>query len=409
MDDLQNNIEVPIFYICPISLEIMNDPVTLSTGITYNRDSIEKWLFSYKNRVCPVTKQVVLDIKLTPNHTLQRLIQSWCALNPSTTGVEILPSPRFSIKNPQIIKLLQDSKSPHLQTKSLKTLKSIVFANENNKLLMESVGAADYLASILNNDVSSPAGEISGADDALTILYHLNLSPTSLKSLLEKDGSFMETLTNMMTRATSYETRAYSIMLIKSMLDVANPMQLTLLNPKFFMQLAQMLKDQISKQATKATLKVLINVCGYGRNRIKAAEEGVVAVLIDSLLNTTEKRVSEMMIVVLDRICECAEGRAELLKHDGGLAVVSKRILRVSRVGSEKAVRILRSVAVYSGNRRVLGEMMEVGVVRKLCLVVQVDCGKKMKGYAKEILKMHYSVWKSCCCIPCNLISSYPS
>ncbi|KAF5823420.1 putative U box domain, armadillo-like helical, Zinc finger, RING/FYVE/PHD-type [Helianthus annuus] len=413
MTDLHDDVEVPSFFLCPILLEIMKDPVTLSTGITYDRDSIEKWLFVHKKGVCPVTKQVVDDIELTPNHTLRRLIQSWCALNPSS-GVQNFPTPRIPITKTEIIKLLNDSKLPHMQTNSLKRLKTVVLENEMNKRLMESVGAVDQLASIVNNmknsiTSSSPPRDTTPADEALSILYHLNLSPTGLKSLSLNTGDFMEMLTNKMQRGASRETRTYAVMLTKSILEVTDqPMQLTLLNPNFFLQLIQILMDQISKKGTKATLKILINVCGWGRNRIKAAEAGVVPVLIETLLNSTKRRVSEMILVLLDQICECAEGRAELLNHAGGLAVVSKKIFRVSSVASEKAVRILHSVAKFSGNQSVLQEMLQVGVVGKLCLVVQVECGKKMKGHATEVLKMHSRVWKSSSCIPYNLISSYP-
>ncbi|KAI3683700.1 hypothetical protein L1987_84213 [Smallanthus sonchifolius] len=415
MDDLPNDVEVPSFFICPILLEIMKDPVTLSTGITYDRDSIEKWLFSHKKGVCPVTKQVVLDIELTPNHTLRRLIQSWRTLINPSFSVEKFPTPQLPTIKTEIIKLFEDSMSPHLQINSLKRLKTIVLENEKNKRLMESVGAADCLTSILNNmnksiTSSSSAGETTGrADDALSILYHLKLSPTGLKSLFEKEVAFVETLTNLMQRTASHESRAYAVKLMNSMFEVAEPMQLTSLNPNFFLLLIQILRDQISKKATKTTLKVLINVCPWGRNQIKAVEEGVVPALIDTLLNSTGKRISEMIFVLLNQVCECAEGRAELVKHGGGLAVVSKKIFRVSSMASEKAVRILHSVTKFSGNKRVLEEMLELGVVGKLCLVLQVDCGKKMKENAREILKMHSRVWKGSSCIPYNLISSYPS
>ncbi|XP_042754225.1 E3 ubiquitin-protein ligase PUB23 [Lactuca sativa] len=411
MADLDSDIEIPCFFICPISLNIMKDPVTLSTGITYDHDSIEKWLFSQKNDVCPVTKQVVVDIELTPNHTLRRLIQSWCTIN-APSGIERFPTPRLPISRTEIIKLLKDSKSPQLQLKSLKRLKTIVMENEKNRRLMESAGAADCLASILvnvdNNTMSSPqAGEVT--DEAVSILYHLQLSPTGLKSLYGKTGDFVETLTRVMERAASFKSRAYAVMLLKAMLDVAEPMQVTSLNPRFFMVLVQILVDEISRKATKATLKLLISVCPWGRNRIKTAEAGAVPVLIDILLDCTEKRVSEMIIVVLDQLCQCAERRSELLKHGGGLAVVSKKIFRVSSVASERAVSILHSVAKFSGNRSVLREMLQLGVVGKLCLVLQVDCGRKTKESASEILKMHSRVWKNSFCIPYNLSVSYPS
>ena len=396
MSNLDTDVEVPSFFVCPISLEIMKDPVTLSTGITYDRDSIERWLFTQKNEVCPMTKQVVTDIELTPNHTLRRLIQSWCTINASS-GVERFPTPRPSISKTEISKLLIDSKSPQLQMKSLQRLKTIVLENEKNKRLMESVGAANYLTSIITNiKSSSQAGE---ADEALTILYHLKLSQTGLKSLFGKSTDFVETLAHVMQCTASYESRTYAVMLLKSMFEVAEPMQVTSLNPNFFKQLTQILKDQISLKATKATLKLLISVCPWGRNRMKAAEAGVVPVLVDTLLDTTEKRVSEMIMIVLDQLCQSAEGRYELLKHSGSLAVVSKKIFRVSTITSERAVKILYSVAVFSGNTKVVQEMLELRVVEKLVLVLQVDCGIKMKEKAREILKIHSRVWKKSPCI----------
>ncbi|THU61624.1 hypothetical protein C4D60_Mb07t25300 [Musa balbisiana] len=62
-------------------------------------------------------------------------------------------------------------------------------------------------------------------------------------------------------------------------------------------------------------------------------------------------------------------------------------ILRVSsEVASEKAVRILHSVARHSATPRLLQEIMQVGVASRLCLVLQVDCKAKTREKAKEIL-----------------------
>ncbi|KAI3791596.1 hypothetical protein L2E82_05443 [Cichorium intybus] len=416
------NVEVPSYFVCPISLELMKDPVTLHTGITYDRDSIEKWLFAKKNNTCPVTKQVLLDVDLTPNHTLRRLIQSWCTLNP-LSGVERVPTPRTPISKPEIVKLLKDLKYPKLQMKSLKRLKVIVMENEANKRSMEAVGAVDYLAYILSNQnnvtSSSPTGEdsdvegfelVSTADEALSILYHMQLSQTGLQGLLAKNGDFIQTLTSVMQRAVNYESRTYAVMLLKSIIEATPNMQVTSsLKAAFFIELVKILVDQISQKATKATLKILINVCLLGRNRIRAAEAAAVPALIDILLDSSDRRLSEMVLLALDMLCQCAEGRSELLKHGAGLAVVSKKIFRISQVASDRAVRILYSVAKFSGNTSVVAEMLQIGAVGKLCLVLQVDCGSKMKEKAVEILKMHARVWNNSSCIPSNLIISYPS
>ncbi|KAM1232407.1 hypothetical protein ACFX13_042966 [Malus domestica] len=42
----------PYHFKCPISMELMKDHVTISTGVTYERNNIEKWFFSYKKKTC---------------------------------------------------------------------------------------------------------------------------------------------------------------------------------------------------------------------------------------------------------------------------------------------------------------------------------------------------------------------
>ncbi|KAK8494072.1 hypothetical protein V6N13_126147 [Hibiscus sabdariffa] len=409
-----DEIDVPPFFICPISLEFMKDPVTVSTGITYDRESIEKWLFSGKNTTCPVTKQVIADSELTPNHTLRRLIQSWCLLN-SSHGIERIPTPKPPISKPQIIKLLHDANSPRQQIKCLKRLQSIASQNVTNKRCMESSGVVEFLASIVSNNDSAAAEEslsnefesIRPVDEALSILYSLQLSQAGLKNLMSKNADFVASLTRVI-HVGSYESRVFALLLLKSMLEIADPVQLVSLRPELFVELVRVLRDQISQQASKATLQLLVHICPRGRNKIKAAEAGVVPILIDLLLDSSNKRACEMILTVLDAVCGCAEGRSELLRHGAGLAIVSKKILRVSPVASERAVRILLSISKFCATNSVLQEMLQLGVVAKLCLVLQLDCGYKTKERARELLKLHARVWKNSPCIPTN-VSSYPA
>lgn len=409
-------IDVPHLFLCPISLEIMKDPVTVPTGITYDRESIEKWLFSGKNNTCPVTKQALpADCDLTPNHTLRRLIQSWCVMNASH-GIERIPTPKPPVNKNQIAKLLKDAKSPQLKMKCLEKLRSIASENETNKRCLEAAGAVEFLASIVSNAnlVALEAAShveidfVSASSEALSILYCLQVSEAGLKSLVGKNGEFIKSLTRVM-QGGEYESRAYAVLLLRSMLRVADPTHVLSLGTEFFAELVNALHDQISQQASKAVLKLLIELCPWGRNRVKAVEAGAVSILIDLLLDSSERRVCEMMLMALDMLCGCAEGRAKLLEHGAGLAIVSKKILRVSQMASDRAVRILLSISKYSATPAVLQEMLQLGVVAKLCLMLQVDCGNKAREKARVILKLHARVWKSSPCISNNLLSTYPS
>ncbi|KAF2321132.1 hypothetical protein GH714_034295 [Hevea brasiliensis] len=44
LEPLDLSVQIPYHFRCPISLELMRDPVTVSTGQTYDRSSIESWV-----------------------------------------------------------------------------------------------------------------------------------------------------------------------------------------------------------------------------------------------------------------------------------------------------------------------------------------------------------------------------
>ncbi|KAK1412621.1 hypothetical protein QVD17_34014 [Tagetes erecta] len=75
-----NGVSVPSYFICPLTLQLMFDPVIVSSGQTYERDSIQKWLNNGFLR-CPVTRQTLSHKNLIPNYTVKGLIANWCDEN----------------------------------------------------------------------------------------------------------------------------------------------------------------------------------------------------------------------------------------------------------------------------------------------------------------------------------------
>ncbi|KAK9821981.1 hypothetical protein WJX81_001302 [Elliptochloris bilobata] len=74
--DAGEDIEHLDVFRCPISLEIMKDPVMAADGHTYERRSIESWLESHDTS--PLTNAKLDHLYLTPNHTLRAVIHSMC-------------------------------------------------------------------------------------------------------------------------------------------------------------------------------------------------------------------------------------------------------------------------------------------------------------------------------------------
>ncbi len=58
--------------ICPISGEIMRDPVSVATGHTFNREGIAQWLSNHNTN--PVTGEILQHKELAPNWSLKSMI-----------------------------------------------------------------------------------------------------------------------------------------------------------------------------------------------------------------------------------------------------------------------------------------------------------------------------------------------
>ncbi|XP_062217399.1 E3 ubiquitin-protein ligase PUB23-like [Phragmites australis] len=425
-------VEVPHYFLCPISLEVMRDPVTLATGITYDRASIERWLFSDGHATCPVTRSALAphEREATPNHTLRRLIQAWCAAH----QVERFPTPRPPLDSCRVAALLDEGRhgGKGNEVAALREIKAIVAESDRNRRCVKATpGAVEFLVSVVTKHSStsrstsksskhadqdadefleepdSPTSTSSQEEDALSVLYSLKPSEKSLAQILEKDGDFLDTLASVLRRP-SYRSRTYGILLLKALTAVMEPARLTTVSAKLVQEVVRVVVDRVSSKAVRAALHVLCRLCPWGRNRVKAVEAGAVAALVELLLDEGGRRVTELAVIVVDHLCGCAEGRSELVAHPAGLAVVSKKAMRVSLAATESAVRALHAVARHSPTPAVLQEMLAVGVVAKLLLVLQVDAGERARVRAKEMLKAHTRVWKDSPCLPAHLKASYP-
>lgn len=75
----------PKDFVCPITSNLFDDPVTLETGQTYEREAIEEW-FNRGNSTCPITRQELQNTQLPKtNYVLKRLIAGWKEENPKSS------------------------------------------------------------------------------------------------------------------------------------------------------------------------------------------------------------------------------------------------------------------------------------------------------------------------------------
>ena len=84
---MSNNIlEIPEEFLCPITQELMTDPVSTLDGHSYERKSISQWM-SRGNRIAPMTGQ-----KLHSTIIIDNLDRKSTRLNSSHSSVSRMPS-----------------------------------------------------------------------------------------------------------------------------------------------------------------------------------------------------------------------------------------------------------------------------------------------------------------------------
>nr|XP_023907556.1 U-box domain-containing protein 3 [Quercus suber]XP_023907557.1 U-box domain-containing protein 3 [Quercus suber] len=78
--EARSGVSIPSYFRCPLSSELMLDPVIVASGQTYERSSIQKWL-DHGLTICPKTRQTLTHTNLIPNYTVKAMISNWCEEN----------------------------------------------------------------------------------------------------------------------------------------------------------------------------------------------------------------------------------------------------------------------------------------------------------------------------------------
>ncbi|KAI9094249.1 hypothetical protein K1719_021263 [Acacia pycnantha] len=410
-------IEVPQYFVCPISLQIMKDPVTALTGITYDRESIEQWLLKAKEHKCPVTKQPLpRGSDLTPNHTLRRLIQAWCSEN-AALGVDRIPTPKSPPTKTLLQKLVRNLNLPHLYQSALDRFHTLATENQRNLKCMAESSVAESMIHLITNKSNELGNSNTNysleLEQSLRILRLLwGTSCDNIKPLLVHSIDFIKSLTRILHLHdvdANFNLINEAMLVLKSTVELADSTLLGSLKPEFFIEITRILRNRsTSQQAMKSALKILIETCPLGRNRTRIVETGAVYELIQlELENNTEKNITELIFNLLAQLCSCSDGREQFLSHAAGIAVVSKRVQRVSPATDDRALHVLWLVARYSGSDGVVLEMLRVGAVSELCMVIQANCEPSLKEKARSILRLHSNIWNHSPCIKVYLLTRH--
>ena len=81
-------LDVPQYLICPITDDLMEEPVVLQSGFTYEKSAVKKH-FETNGDHCPMTRDWVDVDKLVPNNSIKQATEDFLRENP--WGFEFCP------------------------------------------------------------------------------------------------------------------------------------------------------------------------------------------------------------------------------------------------------------------------------------------------------------------------------
>ncbi|TKY73825.1 U-box domain-containing protein 25 [Spatholobus suberectus] len=387
MNEAQIEITIPHLFRCPISLDLFEDPVTLCTGQTYDRSSIEKWLAA-GNLTCPVTMQKLHDPSIVPNHTLRHLIDQWLQLGPqfdhgNSATIDYLAALKHTLESPELenkvqalekIRVLSDEycsfrKSCFHQLSFLPLLLELVFGTQLSKCHMEFTELAlSCILKLLPLLSLEPLNVIKDESKLATFLL-----------LFEKGTSSVKTsLCHLIDSTAAPQTEEVCHMLGHS--------------HKLLHEIVGLVRQGC--EASKVAIKAMSALCSLQSNRENLVRAGAIDGVITYIsgCETRQKNLAPLAMAIIKKLLVLESAKEALVNHPSGTETLVKMVFRVcNQECSESAVGILSIVCRDFGRAR--EEAIGAGVLTQLLFLLQSQCGTKTKTKARMLLKLLRSKW----------------
>lgn len=365
--------EVPSVFICPISLEPMQDPVTLCTGQTYERSNILKW-FNLGHLTCPTTMQELWDDSITPNRTLCHLIYTWFSQK------YLLMKKRSEDVQGRATELLETLKKVKGQARvqALKELQQVVVAHATARKTVTDEGGIAQISSLLGPFTSHAVGS-----EVICILANLSLDSESKTNLMQPSKiSLMVDILN----EGSIETKINCTKLIEALMEEKDFRSEIVSSHSLLVGLMRLVKDRRHKAGILAGLSLLKIICLHKEVRGLIVRIGAVAQLVE-LLPALDPDCLELALFILDALSSLQEGRLALKDCPNTIPNMVRLLMRISESCTQYALSILWSVCKLAPEE-CSSVAVDAGLAAKLLLVIQSGCSPALKQRSAELLKL---------------------
>ncbi|XP_044460699.1 U-box domain-containing protein 8-like [Mangifera indica] len=362
--------QFPDDFMCPISLEIMSDPVILSSGHTFDRISIQRWLES-GHRTCPITQLPLPDQpSLIPNHALRSLISNFTR-SPLLKAQSDPAHPNLQT----LISILTSNSSPlHSKLESLSQLVNLSKRDSASRRKLTESGAVSAVLNCLNFE----SDNFTLQEKALSFLLALSLDDDNKVGIVA-EGAVGRVVTAL--RVGSPDCRAMAATIITS-LAVVEVNKATIGDyPLAIESLVWLLQNGKLIREKKEAATALYALSSFPGNRKRVVNCGAVVILMRIAESGLERAVD-----VLSMLAKCTEGREEMMRVKGCVAVLVGMIKNGSLTAVQCSLFTLNCLCRYSEEIRV--EARRDGVLEMCMRLVEDDNdNEKLRRNANNLIQ----------------------
>ncbi|GJM85215.1 hypothetical protein PR202_ga01646 [Eleusine coracana subsp. coracana] len=370
----------------------MRDPVTVSTGQTYDRSSIESWVAT-GNTTCPVTRAPLADHTLIPNHTLRRLIQEWCVAHRSM-GVERIPTPKQPA-DPDLVRSLV-AQGPVLP--ALRRLRALARESDKNRLVM---ATRETRAALVEVAFGSSGSDEEVAAEAMAVLALVGLGEAEAAEVVGREDRVAR-LAKALNGAAALEARVNAGAVVEAAASASSAEARAALGAAdgVVEGLVALVDDKgpAHARAVRVGIRALFALCLARENRARAVAAGAASALARRVADGSAAGEPERALAAVERLCRAEGGRdAVVAGAGGGQAAVRALVRAMSGRAAEHAAGAL--VAVVGGHEALQAEAVRAGAMSQLLLMVQGGCSDRAKRKAQHLLKLLRAAWPANDCI----------
>ncbi|KAL8500980.1 hypothetical protein ACS0TY_020531 [Phlomoides rotata] len=285
--------KVPEEFVCPLSKELMRDPVIIATGQTYDRPHIQKWLKA-GNRTCPQTQQVLSHTTVVPNLLIRDMIMQWC----ENHGIKLPESIKYNDEDSlteadreQFDTLLRKMSSTLSEQKeAAKQLRLLTKKMPSFRAIFgESADAIPQLLSPLSQTKDEPNLHQDLLEDIITTLLNISIHDSNKKLVAETPMVIPILMDALRLGIIDTRSNAAAALFTLSALDSNKD----LIGKSGALKPLIDLLDEGHPLAMKDVASAIFNVCILHQNKVRAVSDGAVRAILKNI--TDRKHVDELL------------------------------------------------------------------------------------------------------------------